>query len=226
MEQKKRKSTEIVKVAYADDHTSVRKGIISYLHELGGIKVIIEAEDGGELIDKMEQSKIQPDVCIVDINMPMNGFETVAVIREKWPGRKVLILSTYAEDMYVVRMIRAGANGYLSKACDPDEIKEAILSIHRNGHYYSDLYMEKSILAIQDKTIRVSDLTEKELTVLKLCCSEMTYSQIAQYMKCTSKSVEGYRDSLFRKLEVNSRVSLALFAVKMGLVLIDGAPIQ
>ncbi|HET8574292.1 MAG TPA: response regulator transcription factor [Edaphocola sp.] len=222
MERKDRKTTEIVKVAYADDHMSVRKGIISYLHELGGIEVIIEAVDGQDLMDKLEQSSRQPDVCIIDINMPkMNGFETVAAIKKKWKNKKMLILSTYDEDIYIVRMIRAGANGYLPKACDPDEIKKAILSIHKEGYYYSGLYLEKSLEMLQsNKPFNLSNFTEKELTFLKYACSNLTYAQIAQHMHCTAKSVEGYRDSLFKKLQVNNRVSLALFAVKTGIVLV------
>lgn len=212
----------MVTVAYADDHKAVRKGIISYLHELGGVQVIIEAEDGQDLIAQLEQSPQQPDVCIIDINMPvMNGFETVAAIRKKWRDKKMLVLSTYDEDLYVLRIIRAGANGYLAKACDPDEIKQAILSIHEDGHYYSHLYMEKSMIAMQqDNTARLSNFTEREIAFLKHTCSDMTYAEIAQSMICSKKSVEGYRDNLFKKLNVNSRVSLAIFAIKTGLVLV------
>jgi len=211
---------KIIKIAYAEDHTAVRKSIIAYLHELGGVKVIIEAENGKVLIEKLEQSAKLPDVCIIDINMPvMNGFETLAAIRERWKNCKVLILSTYSDEMYVLRMVTAGANGYLDKACNPEEIRRAVMSIHENGNYYTGVYLEKTLERLQDnKMLRPSNFTETEVIFLKYCCSELTYSQIAQQMNCTTKSVEGYRDSLFRKLQVNSRVSLALFAARIGLV--------
>jgi two-component system invasion response regulator UvrY len=216
-----------VTIAYADDHNSVRKSIMSYLHDLGGIEVIIDAANGKELIEQIENSAIKPDVCLVDIRMPeLNGFETISAIRHKWKGMKTLVLSTYVEEMYVLRMIRAGVNGYLSKSCDPEEIKDAILSIHHKGNYFSPLFSESMAIAIQNKESKIPNFTEKELVFLKHCCSDMTYLQIAQVMKSTPKSIEGYRDSLFKKLRVNSRVSLALFAVRSGIVPIDSAPIQ
>lgn len=213
---------KVIKIAYAEDHTAVRKSIIAYLHELGGVKVIIEAENGKVLIDKMEQSPKQPGVCIIDINMPvMNGFETLAAIRERWKNCKVLVLSTYSDEMYVLRMLTAGANGYLNKACNPEEIRHAVMTIHEKGNYYTGVYLEKTLERIQNnKILKLSNFTETEITFLKYCCKELTYSQIAQQMNCTTKSVEGYRDSLFRKLQVNSRVSLALFAARVGLVLL------
>lgn len=224
---KLQKTSDPVTVAYAEDHTSVRKSIISYLHDLGGIKVVIDAASGIEFIEKMEASDSIPDVCLIDIRMPeLNGFETIAAIKQKWKGIKTLVLSSYVEELYVLRMIRAGVNGYLSKACDPEEIKAAILSIHQNGIYYSDLFAEKLAVAVQNGHLKIADFTEKELVLLKYCCTDMTYVQIAQTMRTTPKSIEGYRDNLFRKLQVNSRVSLALFAVRSGIVPMESGPIQ
>ncbi len=215
-----------VLVAYADDHTAVRKGIISYLKELGGIEVIIEAANGKELIDKIAASKKMPEICIVDINMPvMNGFEAVAYIAEKWPGIRMLALSVYMDELYVIKMIRAGVSGYLPKSCDPEEIKAALISIQQTGRYDSPLYLENVHAALHASRIKQPNFTEREILFLKHCCTDMTYIQIAQQMKCTAKSVEGYRDSLFRKLSVNSRVSLALFAVRSGFVTIDKNPV-
>lgn len=225
--EKTSRETDVVTVAYADDHTAVRKGIISYLHELGGIEVIIEAKNGKELIERLEKSKRLPDVTMVDINMPeMNGFTAIGLIKQKWKDMKTLVLSTYVEDLYVVRMIRSGVNGYLSKACDPEEIKEALITIHKKGTYYSDLFVQKLTVAAQEHRLKIPNITEKELLFLKYCCSDLTYVNIAQLMKTTLKSVEGYRDSLFKKIQVNSRVSLALFAVQSGIVLIDSGPIK
>ncbi|WP_118975275.1 response regulator transcription factor [Taibaiella koreensis] len=214
-----------VLVAYAEDHVAVRKGITSYLHYLGDVNIIIEASNGKELITKLEKSDRWPDICLLDIKMPeMNGFETVSVIKKKWPDMKMLILSTFSEELYVVRMIRAGVNGYLSKSCEPTEIKKALIAIRDKGIYYSDLFLQKMTIAAQEHKLKTAQLTEKELCFLKHCCSDLTYIGIAKLMKCTPKSVEGYRDSLFRKLRVSSRVSLALFAVQLGIILIDNGP--
>lgn len=216
-----------VTVAYAEDHTAVRKSIISYIQSLGGVKVTIEASNGKELIEKIEKADRKPDLCMVDIRMPlMNGFEAISVIKQKWKDIKTLVLTTFAEEMYVLRMIRAGVNGYLSKDCDPQEIKKALLAIHHNGIYYSDLFAQKIAIALHSKKMSIPDFTDREQTFLKHCCSDLTYTQIAQIMKSTPKSVEGYRDSLFKKLKVNSRVSLALFAVQTGIVPLESGPIR
>jgi len=215
-----------ITVAYADDHVAVRKGIISYLHDIGGIDVVIEAGNGQELVQLLTDAVILPDVCIMDIKMPdMDGFEATAIIKQRWKGMKILVLTTFLEEYYVVRMIRAGVNGYLSKSCDPEEIKEALVSIAQKGMYYSGLYVEKAMIAVQDDKMRIPNFTEKERIFLKHCCSDLTYAEISLLMKCSVKSVEGYRDSLFKKLAVNSRVSLALFAVKTGIIPMDSGPL-
>lgn len=216
------KNKGAVTVAFAEDHISVRKGIISYLHDLGGVKVTIEAGNGRELLEKLEHSKKRPDVCMIDIVMPeMNGFETVVAIRQKWPDMKILILSTYSDDLYVVKMIRYGVNGYLNKSCSPDEIKNALIAIYQRGNYHSEFFIEKTAMAIQDHSMLIPRLSEKELQFLELCCTEMTYAKIAEVMKTTPKSVDGYRDSLFRKLNINNRISLVLFAIKTGIVTLE-----
>lgn len=214
-----------ITVAYADDHVAVRKAITSYLHDLGGIEVAIEADNGKELIEKIETGNVIPDVCIIDLKMPvLNGFETVPILRQKWKDIKILVLSTFMEEPYVVKMIRAGVNGYLSKSCDPEEIKAALLAIHIEGRYYSELFMENVALAIQQEQEKPTRISEKERVFLIHSCSDMSYAEIALKMKCTVKSVEGYRDNLFRKLGVNSRVSLVLYAIKSGLVPIENNP--
>lgn len=215
-----------VTVAYAEDHTAVRKGIISYMQSLGGVEIVIEAANGKELIEKIDKAPVKPDLCMIDIRMPlMNGFEAVAIIKQKWESIKTLVLTTFAEEMYVLRMIRAGVNGYLSKDCDPEEIKKALLTIYRTGIYYSELFAQKIAIALHNNKISVPDFTAREQDFLKHCCSDLTYIQIAHLMKCTPKSVEGYRDSLFKKLKVNSRVSLALFAVQSGIVPLESGPL-
>lgn len=214
-----------IAVAYADDHVAVRKAITSYLHDLGGIDVTIEADNGKELIEKIGTGPV-PDVCIIDLKMPvLNGFETVPILRQKWKDMKILVLSTFVEEPYVVKMIRAGVNGYLSKSCDPEEIKAALMAIHSEGRYYSELFMENVALAVQQEHERPVRISEKERVFLVHSCSDMSYAEIALKMKCTVKSVEGYRDNLFRKLGVNSRVSLVLYAIRSGLVPIENNPI-
>jgi len=115
----KNKFEQPILVAFADDHLLVRESIVSFIEMLGGIKVIIEADNGKTLIEQIEHSKIMPDTCIIDIQMPeMNGFETVKILKERWPQINILVLSGFKDDLYA-QMIRLGVNGYLLKNCAP-----------------------------------------------------------------------------------------------------------
>jgi len=212
------KEERIIHIAYADDHAIVRKGIITFIKEMGGIEVDIEAGNGRDLINQLEKAKTLPDICMIDINMPgLNGFDTLIEIKERWPQMRTLVLTIFDHELYIIRMIKHGANGYLLKSCDPEDIKRALTSIYLNGFYHSEMVNTQLLFAIKNKEVKLPHFTEKELQVLKYCCTDLSYAQIAQKMETTSRSVEGYRDSLFKKLKVNSRVSLALYAVQAGI---------
>jgi len=156
----------------------------------------------------------------------MSGFEAVPLIKARWPGMKILILSTYTEDMYILRMIRLGVNGFLPKTCDPEEMETALRGIHQYGVYDSSLFREKTYVAAQSSKYSLPDLTAKEVAFIKLCCSGLSYGEISREMHTTQKSVHGYRDIIFKKLNVNSRISLVLFAIRYGIVIVEGGMIQ
>lgn len=208
-----------VLIAYAEDHELVRSCLVSCLEETGGIKVIFEAKNGLELIAFLERSSFIPDICIIDIKMPeMDGFATVTKIKKKWNAIKILVLSAYQQDEYIVQMILAGANGYLSKDCTLKELKNAILSIYEHDMYISELFSQKQIAAVQYGTVKLPDLTEKELQLLRLSIKDISYHEIAALMKTTYKSVEGYRSKIFQKLGIKTRVGMAIYAVRFGYV--------
>lgn len=213
---------ETIRVGFADDHNMVRRGIISMLLKLGGVDVVIEAVNGRELVSQMEAAQILPDICILDINMPvMDGFTVLSEIKRRWPAMKILVLTAYFSEIYIIRMMQAGSNGYLLKECDIEEVKSALISIYQDGYYYSECANSTVFHLIQTKAIKSQSFTEHEIEVLKYCCSDLSYSQIAQQMHTTLRSVEGCRDRLFSKLNLNSRVGLVLFAIRFGLVTLD-----
>jgi len=206
-----------IKVAIADDHTLLRKGLIDLINSFGTFSVITEAGNGLQLIQELQQSQILPDICILDINMPeLDGFGTLVKIRANWPDIKVLALSMYNNEFTIIRMLKAGANGYLLKNCDPAEFQKALLAIHERG-FYDEGAIEKNILnkSLRDELVSI---TPKELEFLQLCCSELAYKEIADKMHISPRTVEDYRDNLFRKLKVNTRTGLVLYAVKAGLI--------
>ena len=173
---------------------------------------------------KIEKSNL-PDIILLDINMPdMDGFATVRWLNKNHPVVKILIMSMIANEATIVRMLQLGVKGYLSKDVDPDKLKEAIVSIMNKGFYYTDFMTGKLVDSMQTEhtgntTAAIFSLmSAREKEFLQLACTEFTYAEIAAKMSLSPKTIDGYRNALFEKLNVKSRVGLALFAVKNGLV--------
>jgi two-component system, NarL family, invasion response regulator UvrY len=210
---------QLIHIAYAEDHVSVRKGIVSVLHAMGDIHVDIEADNAVDMLDQLVTAARLPDICMIDINMPqMDGFSLLIEIKKRWPDMRTLILTLFNREPYIIQMIKFGANGYLLKNCDPSEIKRALLSIYHTGYYYS--HVANSILfeSVLNNEVKLTSFTDAEKEFMKHCCSNLSYDEIAEAMNTTSRSVKGYRDRLFNKLDVNSRVELALYAIQSGIV--------
>jgi len=212
----------LIHVAFADDHNLMRTAVVSLLESTGRIVVDIEAENGKVLLDKLEQAVVRPEICIIDISMPvMDGYTALREIRKRWPDMKTLILTGFNSEQYVIGLMLAGANGYLLKKCSENEIHDAIAAIHMDGYYYSECANSTLFHLVKTKAIKIQQFTDAEIEFLKYCPSELTQAEIAQRMKTTQASVDGYRNRLFSKLNVNSRMALALFAVQFGLVSIE-----
>jgi two-component system, NarL family, invasion response regulator UvrY len=215
---------EKVKVALADDHVLLRNGLAGLVTNLG-YAIQFECNNGKDLIGKLEKNDL-PDVVLMDINMPeMDGYSTTLWLRNNFPLVKVLALSMYDDENAIIRMLRNGARGYILKDADPVELKRAIDDVITNGVHYSDLVTGRLLHAVQsasggpetEATIILS-LNEKEIEFLKLASTEMTYKEIAEVMHVSPRTVDGYRDTLFEKLQVKNRVGLVLFAIKHNIV--------
>ncbi len=220
-------NNDFITIAYAEDHNSVRQGIVLLVEKSGKIKVEFEAENGKELISQIEQSGKLPDVCMIDISMPvMDGFTLVDEIKKRWKDLKILVLSAYDEEYLIIKMIRKGANGYIFKGCSAESIRQAITDIHETGYHYSTVANNKLFSMVQKKQIKFNDFTSRDLEFLKYCCSDLTYIDIAALMNTTQRSIAGYRSKLFSKFGINSRASLVMLAMQTGLLGLDGnAPI-
>lgn len=220
-----------IKLAIVDDHNLFRKGLIKLIN-LGDTEnkytVLFEAENGEELKEKLKTKNL-PDIILMDIDMPdMDGYEAVDWLKKYHPGINILVVSMFESEEPIVRMIRMGVNGYLSKDIEVNDMHQALKAIAEKGYYYSDLVTNVMAHNIQHENdikagkVPTGDswntLSENEREFLKLACSEMTYQQIADKMKLSPKTIDGYRESLFHKFQVKSRVSLAMYAVKNGLV--------
>jgi DNA-binding NarL/FixJ family response regulator len=184
-----------IKVALVDDHVLLRKGLAALVNSFDDFTVVFEADNGQDM-----QQKIKTD------NLP-----------------EILALSMYDNENAVIRMFKAGARGYILKDCEPPELKTALLSVIEKGYFYSELVTGKLIHSInkleEDADIRnIVQLNDKEIQFLKLACTELTYKEIAEQMYLSPRTIDGYRDALFEKLQIKTRVGLVMYAIKNGFV--------
>jgi DNA-binding NarL/FixJ family response regulator len=174
--------------------------------------------------EKMDPKNL-PDIIIMDVNMPkMDGFSCVEWLSAHFPLVKVLVVSMVENEETIMRMVKLGVKGYLCKDVEPKELGEALRAVANKGFYYTDFVTGKLVHNIQADGKEISGrdglslINDREMTFLKLACTELTYHEIAAKMFLSPKTIDGYRDSLFEKLHIRSRVGLALFAVKHALI--------
>jgi DNA-binding NarL/FixJ family response regulator len=208
-------------IVIADDHLLIAKAITSIIDNFRNYTVLYESENGQTLTEKFRVAKNIPDIVLLDISMPvMDGFQTAAWLREHHPAVRVMALTMQGDDESLIKMIKAGATGYLNKNVHPAELEKALDTIIARGFYYPDWAASRVLHSIANEGTRAEQkikLTERETEFLKYSCTELTYKEIGEKMFCSARTVESYRDSLFEKLGVKTRVALALFAVKAGL---------
>ncbi len=211
-------------VALVDDHELLRTGLAAIINSFEGYKVILEANNGKHFIEKFDP-KNSPDIILLDITMPvMDGYETSGWLKANMPKAKILVLSMLENDTAIIRMLKNGARGYILKDSKPMVFKEALDNIRDSGYFINDLVSNKLMQYINHEDVfdndkhTMSNLTDNELIFLKWICTEKTYKEIADEMFLSPRTIDTYRDNLFRKLDVKTRVGLAIFAIKNGIV--------
>lgn len=203
-------------VVIVDDHTLLSQAIQGMVDNFERFKVLYTCKNGQELIDRFSESpKNIPNVVLMDINMPiMNGIETTAWINKTHPDVNVMALSVEDENNTILKMLKAGAVGYLLKDTEKSVLEKALIEIVENGFYHTksvtNLLM-KSISGSMDEQIVLKD---REIEFLKLACTEMTYKEVADKMFLSPKTIDGYRNNLFIKLNVRNRVGLVMYAIR------------
>ena len=212
-----------IKIAIADDYKIYRDGLKVGLASDDNLEVVLEADNGEDLIKGLEN--ITPDVILMDLKMPiMDGMEATKEVRKRFNSIKVLVVTMYEDDKFIIHLMENGANGYLLKNAESDEILKSIYAVHENGYYFNDLVnkalLKKLVLKGNFKPSFNQDVefTERELEVLKLICEEKTAAEIAKEIFLSPRSVEGIRQRLIEKVGVRNTAGLVMFAIKNGIV--------
>jgi two-component system invasion response regulator UvrY len=211
-----------IQVAIADDHTLLRKALAGLISSFENYTVLFEAGNGTDVKTNITKHLI-PDIVLLDVNMPgMDGYETVRWLYINYPQIKVLALSMYSDEKTIIKMLRLGAKGYILKNTDPEELKNALDSVMKKDFYLSEYISGKIISGLHKGAANPDEqqiaLTDREKEFLQLICSDMSYKDIATKMFVSTRTVDDYRNALFEKLKVRTRVSLAMYAIKHGLV--------
>lgn len=213
-------------MALADDHVLLRNGLAGLVTKLG-YDVVFESNNGKDLVSKLNKEDL-PDIILMDINMPeMDGYDATLWIKNNYPLVNVLALSMYDDENAIIRMLKNGAKGYIMKDADPMELKKAIDDVITKGVHYSELVTGRLLHSIyqvdepNNGTKQMLNLNEREIEFLKLASTEMTYKEIADNMHLSPRTIDGYRDALFEKLNIRNRVGLVLFAIKHSIVQVD-----
>jgi DNA-binding NarL/FixJ family response regulator len=207
-----------IKTAIVDDHLLFLKSLVLMLQSFHNYEVVIEAANGKDLQEKIKQSTHLPDIMLIDVNMPItDGIATAAWVNQNYPAIKLVALSQNDNDKSIIEMIRAGCCAYLLKDTHPDELEKALHEIVTVGYYNGDQsnINYRRLLQFEKESLKITD---KEKIFLQYACSDMTYKQVAAAMKVSERTIDGYRETLFHKLNVQSRVGLALEAVRRQLV--------
>jgi len=206
-----------IQIALADDHVLLRRSL-SQLLTAKGFNVVFEADDGEELILKIKGKSI--DLVLMDVSMPnKDGIQTTLWLKENRPEVKVLALSMSDDELTIIRMIRAGAGGYVLKDIEPEELSRAIYDVVKNGTYYSEMVSGKIMNGMRrevdmNQMNKVNLLSERELEFIRLACTDLSCKEIAKSMEVSPRTVDGYRESVFNKLKMKTRIGLVLYVVK------------
>jgi DNA-binding NarL/FixJ family response regulator len=213
----------MINIAFAEDQLLFRKGMMSLLSTLMNMQVLIEVNNGQELLDAIAASKEPIHVALIDINMPqLNGIDTLKEMRLRYPAIKNIILTVHEEDKFIHKLIEEGANAYLAKNTQPTELEKAITAVVDHDYYFNENTMQvmrnyKPPKSQKNSLHNVNDLTNREKEILQYICREYTGPEIAEKLFITESTVNGHRNNLLAKTEARNTAGLVLFAIKNNL---------
>ncbi|TGV01447.1 response regulator transcription factor [Flavivirga rizhaonensis] len=205
-------------IVIVEDHILLSQAIASLVDSFKDFSVLYTCKNGKELLTKLKTPNNIPDIILMDVNMPiLNGIETTEIIKNEYPEIKVIALSVEENDVTIIKMLKAGAKGYLLKDVEKDILELALIETIKNGYYHTKDVSNILINSLNDDDSGKIQLKDREIEFIIHTCSEMTYKEIAEKMFLSPKTIDGYRDNLFQKLNVKNRIGLVLYAIKNGI---------
>lgn len=202
-------------IIIVDDHVLFAKSLVGLVNSFPGFTVLEVFKNGQELIDYLQAKNVKPELILLDIKMPVfNGIETMTWLRKHLPKQKALALSMEEDENFILKMIRLGCRGYLLKDIEPKEFLKALNEVIESGYYFNSEVTEALNNTNNKEELAFEPLTKREMEFLQYACSEMTYKEVADKMYLSPKTIDGYRENLFSKLRVKSRVGMVIFAIK------------
>jgi DNA-binding NarL/FixJ family response regulator len=210
---------ETIQIVLVDDHKLFRSGIASLINKLPQYHILFEAGDGDELSHKLTP-KLKPHIVLLDINMPKkDGIATAQWIRSTYPDVNIIVLSMFEDAEKVLQMVKIGVKGYLLKDAEPIEFEQALQCVSQGEVYFPE-FVTRHLINNYNHQSDLVRLNTREIEFLKLAGTELTYKEIADQMCISVRTVDSYRDQLFEKLQIKSRVGLVLYAIKNKLIVL------
>lgn len=214
------KQNYLIRLAIADDHSMFREAISIIIDSWENCKVVIQAENGRQLLDKLDP-ELPPDLVIVDLHMPvLNGYETITTLRQKYPLINILAISVYQSEEMIWQLIECGAQGFINKTDDILKLKKAVYEVMHSGYFFADHTASRMVKkSIDTGSIFLSNVLDaKETAFLKKVCSEKTYKEISFELGIPERKTEYLRNRLFERFGVKSRTGPALYATQKGII--------
>ncbi|MBX2980893.1 MAG: response regulator transcription factor [Flavobacteriales bacterium] len=212
----------MIRLALADDQVLFRRGLAMLLGDMADVHIVFECANGEELLTGLRDNAV--DIVLLDLEMPvMNGMEAMKHIREQHPDMKVIVLSMHSEEKFIVHLMELGANGYIVKTAEPDEIENAIRAVATTGYHFSEMVSRVMLHGlVQKKKVKptfgdIDPLSEREMDVLRLICQELTTTEIAGKLFLSPRTVEGHRNNILLKTGARNTAGLVVYAISRGI---------
>ena len=202
-------------VVVVDDHNLLSQAIGGLVDSFENFKVLYTCRNGKELVKRLDHPDDVPELVLMDVNMPiLNGIETTEYLKKNFPRIKVLALSIEEDEAVILKMLRAGARGYLLKDVKKIELYNALLEVLEKGFYHTNTVTKILVDSLTEDKEKETQLKDREIEFIRLACTEKTYKEIADIMHLSPKTIEGYRNNIFEKLHLRNRTGLVIYAIK------------